>query len=99
MPSTLIFVFADLLLAKGAYAFCFNETGSTKMAQSYDCHKVEGMLFEPNVPAEISRGGGRPRNEPQQREDWKKTRRENDEMAESEGQDRKMRVGGEENPK
>ena len=91
--------FYELILAKSAYAFCFNETGSTKMAQSYHCHKLEGMPFEPNVPPEMSRGGGRPRNHPQQREDSKKSRRENDEMAESEGQDRKMRVGGEENPK
>ena len=54
------------------------------------------MPFEPNVPPEMSQGGGRPRHEPQQREDSKKSRRENDEMAESEGQDRKMRVGGRE---
>ncbi len=86
--------FYGLPLAKGAYAFCFNETGSTKMAQSYHCHKVEGMPCEPNVPPEMSRGGGRPRNELHSREDSKKSRREHDEMAESEGQDRKMRVGG-----
>ena len=81
MPSKLIVDFLGLPLAKSAYAICFNETGSTKLAQSYHCHKVEGLPFEPNVPPELSQGGGRARNEHQQ------------------GEDSKMRVGGEENPK
>ena len=54
MPSKLIFDFLGLPLAKGAYAICFNETGSTKLAQLFYCHKVEGMPLEPNVLSELS---------------------------------------------
>ena len=55
------------------------------MAQSYHIHEVESMPFEPNAPPEMRQGGGRPRHEPQQRKDSKKSGRENDEMADSKG--------------
>ena len=69
------------------------------MVQLYHLHKVEAMPCEPNVLPEMSQGGDRPRNDPQQREDLKKSRGDNDEMLESEGQDRKMIVGGVQNTK
>ena len=77
--------FYGLFLGQGAHAIYFNESGSTDMAQSYHIHEVESMPFEPNAQPEMSQGGGRPRHEPQQREDSKKSCRQNDDKAESEG--------------
>ena len=55
------------------------------MAQSYHIQEVESVPLDPNTPPEMSQRGGRPKHEPQQREDSKKSCRQNDDKAESEG--------------
>ena len=71
-----------LSLGKSAYTFYVKKTDSTHGAQSYHIHQVESVPLEPNTPTEVSQGGGRPTHEPQQRENSKKSRRQNDDMAE-----------------